>query len=50
MVDGDEVMNALKPYQNIIVLYGRIHTEHIQQTAYAEHYAARAMILALPDA
>ena len=48
-IDGDEVMNVLEPYQNVTVLYGHIHTEHIQQTAHAKHYAARALIFAFPD-
>ena len=49
-IDGDEVMNVLEPYQNVTVLYGHIHTEHVHHTAHARHYAARAMIFAFPDA
>ena len=47
--DGDAVMNALAPYQNVTVLYGHIHTEHSDQTAQVKHYAARALIFAFPE-
>jgi 3',5'-cyclic AMP phosphodiesterase CpdA len=29
--DGDEVMNALAPYENVTVLYGHIHRENFHQ-------------------
>ncbi len=43
-VDGDAVMNALEPYQNVTVLYGHIHTDHVQEIGHVKHYAARALI------
>ncbi len=48
-LDGDEVMTVLEPYQNVTVLYGHIHTEHVRETVHARHYAARALIFAFPD-
>src|SRR3984893_4955750 len=47
--DGDAVMNALAPYQNVTVLYGHIHRQHVHQTGHTVHYAARSLIFAFPD-
>lgn len=47
--DGDEVMNALAPYQNVTVLYGHIHRDHEHHEGNAQHYAARSLIFAFPD-
>ena len=47
--DGDEVMNALAPYENVTVLYGHIHREHAHTEGHASHYAARSLIFAFPD-
>ncbi|MGH7247440.1 MAG: metallophosphoesterase family protein, partial [Pseudomonadota bacterium] len=47
--DGDDVMNALAPYENVTVLYGHIHRRHFHQGAHAHHYAARSLIFAFPD-
>jgi 3',5'-cyclic AMP phosphodiesterase CpdA len=47
--DGDEVMNALAPYENVTVLYGHIHREHTYTEGHATHYAARSLIFAFPD-
>ena len=47
--DGDEVMNALAPYDNVTVLYGHIHREHVHTEGNATHYAARSLIFAFPD-
>ncbi|MGI8991311.1 MAG: metallophosphoesterase family protein [Bryobacteraceae bacterium] len=49
-VDGDTVMNALEPYQNVTVLYGHIHTEHVREIGNVKHYGARSLIFAFPDA
>jgi predicted phosphodiesterase len=47
--DGDDVMNALAPYENVTVLYGHIHREHFHQQGSARLYAARSLIFAFPD-
>ena len=47
--DGDEVMNALAPYENVTVLYGHIHREHQHKEGHATHLAARSLIFAFPD-
>jgi 3',5'-cyclic AMP phosphodiesterase CpdA len=47
--DGDDVMNALAPYENVTVLYGHIHREHFHQQGNAKLYAARSLIFAFPD-
>jgi 3',5'-cyclic AMP phosphodiesterase CpdA len=47
--DGDEVMNALAPYENVTVLYGHIHREHTHTEGHATHIAARSLIFAYPD-
>jgi 3',5'-cyclic AMP phosphodiesterase CpdA len=47
--DGDEVMNALAPYENVTVLYGHIHREHTHTEGHATHHAARSLIFAFPD-
>lgn len=47
--DGDDVMNALAPYENVTVLYGHIHRHHEHATGGARHYAARSLIFAFPD-
>ena len=47
--DGDDVMNALAPYENVTVLYGHIHRENVSQQGNAKHYAARSLIFAFND-
>ena len=47
--DGDEVMNALAPYENVTVLYGHIHREHFHQHGNSKLYAARSLIFAFPE-
>jgi len=47
--DGDEVMNAIAPYENVTVLYGHIHREHSHVEGHASHHAARSLIFAFPD-
>jgi 3',5'-cyclic AMP phosphodiesterase CpdA len=47
--DGDDVMNALAPYENTTVLYGHIHRHHVQRTGKVNHYAARSLIFAFND-
>src|ERR1700678_491654 len=47
--DGDEVMNALAPYENVTVLYGHIHRENFHQAGRTKMYAAWSLIFAFPD-
>jgi 3',5'-cyclic AMP phosphodiesterase CpdA len=47
--DGDLVMNALASYENVTVLYGHIHREHVHAEGHSTHYAARSLIFAFPD-
>ncbi|HEY3122705.1 MAG TPA: metallophosphoesterase [Thermoanaerobaculia bacterium] len=47
--DGDEVVNALAPHENVTVLYGHIHRENVHRDGHATHYAARSLIFAFPD-
>ncbi len=47
--DGDEVMNALQPYENVTVLYGHIHRDHEHEEGHIRNYAARSLIFAFPD-
>ena len=47
--DGDDVMNALAPYENVTVLYGHIHRENFHQQGGTKMYAARSLIFAFPD-
>src|SRR5438105_4767367 len=48
-LDGDQVINALASYENVTVLYGHIHREHVHAEPHATHYAARSLIFAFPD-
>jgi 3',5'-cyclic AMP phosphodiesterase CpdA len=47
--DGDQVMNALAPYDNVTILYGHIHRENFHRQGRARLYAARSLIFAFPD-
>jgi 3',5'-cyclic AMP phosphodiesterase CpdA len=47
--DGDDVMNALAPFDDVTVLYGHIHREDVHTTGRARHYAARSLIFGFPD-
>lgn len=47
--DGDEVMNALAPYENVTVLYGHIHREDVHVMPHSRHCAARSLAFAFPD-
>jgi len=47
--DGDDVMNALAPYENVTVLYGHIHRDDEHEVGHVHHYAARSLIFAFPD-
>ena len=47
--DGDQVMNELAAYENVTVLYGHIHREHVHAEGNATHYASRSLIFAFPD-
>jgi len=47
--DGDDVMNALAPYENVTVLYGHIHRHDVHQSGNVKHYEARSLIFAFND-
>jgi 3',5'-cyclic AMP phosphodiesterase CpdA len=47
--DGDEVMKVLSRHENVTVLYGHIHREHVHEEARSRHLAARSLIFAFPD-
>jgi hypothetical protein len=47
--DGDEVMKVLSPYENVTVLYGHIHREHVHDEPHCRHMAARSLVFAFPD-
>src|SRR5512140_378816 len=47
--DGDEVLSALAPYENVTVLYGHIHRHDVHESPHATHYASRSLIFAFPD-
>ena len=47
--DGDQVLNALAPYDNVTILYGHIHRENFHQQGNTKLYAARSLIFAFPD-
>jgi hypothetical protein len=47
--DGDEVMKVLSRYENVTVLYGHIHREHVRDDPHCRHVAARSLIFAFPD-
>jgi len=46
--DGDKVMAALMPYQNVTVFYGHIHQENHHMTGHIAHHAAKSLIFPLP--
>jgi 3',5'-cyclic AMP phosphodiesterase CpdA len=47
--DGDEVMKVLSPYENVTVLYGHIHREHVHDVPHCRHVASRSLIFGFPD-
>ena len=47
--DGDEVMSALAPFENVTVLYGHIHREDVHVQGHTRHLAARSLAWAFPD-
>jgi hypothetical protein len=47
--DGPEVMKALAPFENVTVLYGHIHREHVHEEGHVRHLAARGLAWAFPD-
>jgi hypothetical protein len=47
--DGDAVMKVLAPFENVTVLYGHIHREHVHEEGHARHLAARSLAWGFPD-
>jgi 3',5'-cyclic AMP phosphodiesterase CpdA len=46
--DGKAVIDALMPYQHVVVFYGHIHQENHQMTGHIAHHAAKSLIFPLP--
>jgi hypothetical protein len=42
-------MKILWPYENVTVLYGHIHRDHVHDDPHCHHVAARSLIFAFPD-
>ena len=47
--DGDDVMNALTPFEHVTVLYGHIHRDDEHAEGNVKHYGARSLIFGFPD-
>lgn len=47
--DGAQAMELLAPYENVTVLYGHIHREHVHEEPNGRHVAARSLIFGFPD-
>jgi 3',5'-cyclic AMP phosphodiesterase CpdA len=47
--DGDQVMKVLSRHENVTVLYGHIHREHVHDEPRSRHLAARSLVFAFPD-
>ena len=48
-LDGDAVMKVLAPFENVTILYGHIHHEHVHVAGGARHYAVRSLAWGFPD-
>lgn len=46
--DGDKALELLKPFKNVIVLYGHIHQENSQTVGGVVNYAAKGLMYPLP--
>lgn len=46
--DGQAAIDALMPYQHVVVFYGHIHQEHHHMTGHIAHNAAKSLIFPLP--
>src|SRR6267143_497569 len=46
--DGEQAIELLMPYRNVVVFYGHIHQEHHFKTGHIEHHSARSLIFPLP--
>ena len=46
--DGDDVMNALAPYENVTVLYGHIHRENFHQAGHHQNVRGPLADLRVP--
>ena len=46
--DGSTVIDALMPYQNVMVFYGHIHQENHHMTGHIAHHSAKSLMFPLP--
>src|SRR3989454_372557 len=46
--DGEQALELLMPYRNVVVFYGHIHQEHHYKTGHIEHHSAKSLIFPLP--
>src|SRR6267143_1755715 len=46
--DGEQAIELLMPYRNVVVFYGHIHQEHHFKTGHIEHHSAKSLIFPLP--
>src|SRR5713226_7916887 len=46
--DGEQALELLMPYRNVVVFYGHIHQEHHFKTGHIEHHSAKSLIFPLP--
>jgi len=46
--DGEQALELLMPYGNVVVFYGHIHQEHHYRTGHIEHHSAKSLIFPLP--
>ncbi|PPD50936.1 MAG: serine/threonine protein phosphatase [Methylobacter sp.] len=46
--DGQQAIDLLMRFQNVVVFYGHIHQEHHHLTGHIPHHAAKSLIFPLP--
>ena len=46
--DGQQAIDLLKAFENVVVFYGHIHQEHHHVTGHIVHHAAKSLIFPLP--
>lgn len=46
--DGQQVIDILLPYKNVVVFYGHIHQENHHMTGHIAHHSAKSLIFPLP--
>ncbi len=46
--DGNDVVDMLMPYKNVVVFYGHIHQENHKMTGHIAHHSAKGLMFPLP--